>query len=288
MRRTAALVVTILVAGCAGTLKEIVGVPNPPASPAPAGLPIAVVVEHDPWAMLIGADSPSVLLFEDGTLITAVGQSGTTKFSTARLTPAELSSVRATIASPEQFEKLEDEYDLAPGVTDLPTVEIVRYEKPVSKRVQVYGLVTGFVGTPATTRVATEEKADVLPAEFRAAYKVLTTLRPKYSVPWVPRYAEVMIWPYDHSPEQPLEWPPAWPSLDDKRSIRRGDEAYSIILDGSQIQELEQLLARRREKQAISIAGRKWSVVWRPVTPGSRMAEQIEQLGLVPSPNAPN
>lgn len=275
---TFAFVMMALAAGAdpASQPREIIGIPDPPASPAPAGFPMAVVVEYDPWAMIIGADSPRVLLFPDGTLIRAERDKGKTTFSTSRLTADELSSVRTALGDAESFDKPAEEYNLAPGVTDLPTVELVRYEAPLSKRVQVYGMMTGFIRTPGFTRMASPEKADLLPSAFEKAHKVLTNLRPRHSVPWRPQYAEVMIWPYEHSPEEPLPWPKGWPSLDSKFAIRMGEESYSILLAGGEIQKLEQLLANLREKQAIAIGGKKWSVAWRPVTPGSPMAHEAE------------
>jgi hypothetical protein len=270
--------IVLLISAVACADKPIIGTDHPEASPWPKDFPIAVVVERNPWAMMIGADSPRVLLFPDGTLIWADANGRKTIFSTARLTADELAWVRAAMGKAEDFQHLKDEYNTAPGVSDLPSVEIVRYEKPFSKKVDVYGYVSGFVPTPAVSRVPTAEKADVVPKEFDRAYKVLTGLHPKNSTPWVPAWAEVIIWPYEYAPDESLPWPTEWPGLESKFAIQDGNDSYSLILPGKEIQKLEQLLASRREKQAILISGRKWAITWRPITPGGRMARIVDEI----------
>ncbi len=277
MRRALSLIVFLAcAAACAD--KQIIGTDHPEASPWPKDFPMAVVVERNPWAMMIGADSPRVLLFPDGTLIRADANDRNTVFSTARLTVDELARVRTAMGKAEDFQHLKDEYNTAPGVSDLPSVEIVRYEKPFSKKVDVYGYVSGFVPTPAVTRVPTAEKADVVPKEFDRAYKVLTDLHPKNSTRWVPRWAEVIVWPYEYAPDESLPWPTGWPDLRSKFAVQDRNDSYSLILAGTEIQNLEQFLASRREKQAILISGRKWAVTWRPVTPGGRMARLVDEI----------
>jgi hypothetical protein len=192
------------------------------------------------------------------------------------------------LGKPEDFQRLKGEYNIAPGVSDLPSVEIVRYEKPYSKKVEVYGYISGFVPTPAVTKVPTQQAADVVPNEFDQAYKVLTGLHPKNSIAWIPTWAEVMIWPYEYAPDESLPWPKGWPELGSKFAVQAGDDSYSLILPGSEIDKLERFLAARREKQAILISGKKWAVAWRPITPGGRMARVVDQITHASQNRSPN
>lgn len=259
----------------------VTGLPVPAADAWPESDPIAIVTEYDPWAMVIGGDSPRVLLFADGTFIRTDRSDHTLSFSTARLSSSELSHVQGAIGPMSAFTRLRDAYNLAPNVTDMPTVEIVRNEGRLSKTVEVYGYRSGFVDVPATFVSFTVEKADRLPFEFDQAFRVLVGLRPTRLVRWYPRYLEVMVWPFEHSRKEPLAWPDTWPDLSHPLTIQRGD-SYSLILPSSQQPTLETFLAARLSGQAVRIGGRKWSISWRPVTPGGPVAREVRRrvLGL--------
>ena len=115
---------------------------------------------------------------------------------------------------------------------------------------------------------------DTLPPEFDRICKRLMALRLYNTVPWRPRYLEVIIWPYEYSPEAPLPWPAKWPGLQSPMAFPQGDQV-SLILPGSEEKALQELLARRGEKQAVAIGGKKWAIEYRPVMPGGRWAAEI-------------
>jgi hypothetical protein len=71
-----------------------------------------------------------------------------------------------------------------------------------------------------------------------------------------------MVWDYSHSPEEPLEWPDRWPDLKNENTVDR-ESIYSIYLDSKYFSELNELLQQRKEKQAIEINGKKYSVSYR-------------------------
>ena len=267
-----------------GSTVAVTGLPAPPSDAWPEADPIAIVTEYNPWAMVIGADSPRVLLFADGTLIRTDLGGHALVFSTARLTPSEVSRVQTAIGSMTTFMRLRNAYNLTPSMSDMPTVEIVRNEGRLSKTVEVYGYRSGFVDVPATCVSPTGEKADRLPSEFDQAYRVLVGLRPTRLARWYPRYLEVMVWPFEHSRKEPLAWPDTWPDLTHPLTIQRGD-SYSLILPSTEQSTLESFLAARFSGQAVRIGGRKWSISWRPVTPGGPVAREVRRRVLaVPRP----
>lgn len=254
----------------------VTGLPAPAGDAWPESDPIAIVTEYDPWAMVIGADSPRAILFADGTFIRTDLSGRSLSFSTARLSPSELSRVQAALGPMRAFTRLKDAYDLAPNVTDMPTAELVRNEGRLSKTVEVYGYRLGLVDVPATFVSFTDEKADRLPLEFDKAFRVLVGLRPTRLVRWHPRYLEVMVWPFEYSRKEPLAWPDKWPDLSHPLTLQRGD-SYSLFLPSSEQPTLETFLSARLSGQAVRIGGRKWSISWRPVTPGGPVARELQR-----------
>ena len=259
-----------------GRSVTVTGTPNPPATAWPT-TPIAVLIEHNPWLMVIGADTPRVELFEDGTLIQMQEtKAGEPQLFVSRLTPAEMTQVRGALGPSWTFWRLKDAYNTAPNVTDLVTTELVVAKGKQFKRIQVYGYAPEDWKPPAYTVFASREAPDKLPGEFDRICKLLVRLKPRNVVPWQPRYVEVMIWPYEHSPEQPMEWPKKWPQLTDPMTFQR-DDSYSLILPGSSLPDLREFLKQRGERQAVAIGGKKWSIAYRPVMPGGTWARRISE-----------
>lgn len=279
-RVVSAIALVFPLAACQDRVDELIveGIEAPAKDAWPTAAVLAAVVERNPWAMVIGADNPRVLLFGDGSVIRWDPEEGSRPaFTTARLTPAELVLAKDALGPIEDFAALKDLYDLAPGVTDQATVEISRTDGPTSVSVMVYGFEAETVATFASTRVATATRPETCPAEFERLYKLLIGLNPTNSTRWFPRYLEVMVWPYDHSPEEPLAWPEEWPGLESKWVIQRR-QLHSLFLDGELEDELRSYIESLGEKQAVLMAGRKWSVAYRPVTPGSEVAEEMATL----------
>jgi hypothetical protein len=214
--------------------------------------------------MVVGADTPRVSLFADGTIIRLEPRSETAaaRLMVAQLTPAELAAVRTALRPNDGFWRLESRYRVA-EMTDMKTTELVVYDGKRFKDVSVYGY------TP-------EQPAGVRqpPAEVDRICKLLVSLKPRNAVPWTPRWLEVIVWPYEHSPEAPLPWPSKWPTLKSRMAFTQANIS-SIILPGSEEQALREFLARRGERQAIGIGGKKWTAVYRPVMPGGRVAQAI-------------
>jgi hypothetical protein len=119
---------------------------------------------------------------------------------------------------------------------------------------------------PAYTAIPNSRSADSVPDELLELHKFLSSIEYADSKEWIPKYVEVMIWPYEYAPDASIAWPKDWPSLDSDRSRKRGD-SYSIFLDGSLLPDLRSFLHTRKEKGAVEIGGRKWAVSFRQVFP---------------------
>ena len=105
-----------------------------------------------------------------------------------------------------------------------------------------------------------------LPDQLCQLYHYLLTVDFTETRLWKPAYVEAMIWPLDDAPDGLIQWPKTWPDLNSDRAVQR-KSGYSIFLDGSMRDELKDFLAGEKEKGAVEIDGRKWTVASRPVFP---------------------
>ena len=203
--------------------------------------PLVVLLERDPWAMVVGADSPTFALYEDGTVI----QRTTTGFREARLTQNEVDQLVGRLSLSE----LSRSYGsfLVADSTDQPDQDLLIYrgEKPIF--VSVYG------------SLKDREVRSKLPAEVVAAYDALSLFKPSESQDWLPEKVEVMIWPYEYAPDPSIKWPEKWPGLSDPATVQRGDDSFSIYMPSAELPALRGFLKGRTEKGAVEIGGRKWA-----------------------------
>ncbi len=220
--------------------------------------PLAVLVEEDPLAPVVGAETPHIAIYENGDVIYAregSGKRGTTYFY-AKLSYEALSAITA---------KLET-------VTDLPEIKPVYSvsESPDDGSALFYFHVDGretVISVHGLNRQG--EKAahsGNLPAAIRELYDYLWTLDFQEARRWHPVYVEAMVWPDDEAPGKSLPWPKSWPDLGSDRAITRGN-GFSIFLDSSMQGDLEKFVSFANPDDAVEIDGRKWSLAWRPVFP---------------------
>jgi hypothetical protein len=92
---------------------------------------------------------------------------------------------------------------------------------------------------------------------------------------WLPQNIEVMVWPYEYAPEASIDWPRDLPNLDDPSTVSRGD-LFSIFVPAAKLEKVQTVLARRKEKGAIVINGKKWAA-------GIRFPFPQEQLWMAPN-----
>ena len=219
--------------------------------------PLLVLMTDDPWAMVIGSDTPRLVAYEDGTVIYTREQDKVSGIWVAQL-PAERLSELLDIARPLlKLPGLKREYDLAPGVTDLPTTTLFISDNDVTKVVGVYGL-----STRGRAFRDSREGEDPPPEDFMKTYKALCEYVAPDAKPWVPPFVEVMLWGYDYAPEESIVWPNKWPKLDSPRTRKRGN-SYSVFLDGTELQSLKDFVASRKEKGAVEVEGKKFAIAYR-------------------------
>lgn len=236
----------------------------PPATFHAGPQPLVAWIQTDPWAMVLGADTPALALYEDGTLICREARQGATpEYLVSTLTPARLEEIRQHVLGLGSLAALKPRYSLA-RVTDMPTARLfldLGQGAPVTT--EVYGLVARDDRAPASS---TKPDPDSPPVSVLLLHEYLAGLRCEGGTTWTPAYVEVLLWPYEYAPDESIDWPRHWPGLTSPNAVARGD-AYSIYLPGTSLKELGQLLASLKPKGALKVDGRKWAVSYRYVFP---------------------
>lgn len=222
--------------------------------------PLMVLVEHDPWAMALGFDVPSFVLYDDGLAIFRNRrEKPTSDFLYVRLSPEYLKEFLEPLSLESPFFSwLKTDYSLS-NWTDQPTTDLFVWRKGKRKSFQIYGY-----------RRKDEATAKALPERLRRILEQVEDYNPAAAKAWSPEKLEIFIWPYEYSPMKPLEWPKGWPDLKSSETVKRGKDSYSIYLGGSHQTELIKLLSKLGDKQAVLINGKKWTLSYRPSFPGEK------------------
>jgi hypothetical protein len=233
----------------------------PRGSAEPRGLdpyagpkPVLVWIDTNPWAMVLGADTPRLALYEDGTMICmAKGGGGLPTHLLSKRSPTNMDQELQRLQASGTFSGLKRHYEMT-RVTDRPSdlfyVDLGGGPPVVT---EVYGLTAGGAAEP-------------LPASLAALHRYLVGATCEEGVPWIPEHVEVMLWPYEYAPQKSIRWPAEWPGLDSPEARKRGD-SYSIYLAGSKLNELRAFLKTRNEKGAVEVGGKKWAASYRYVFP---------------------
>ncbi|MCB2088813.1 MAG: hypothetical protein R3E18_13320 [Sphingomonadaceae bacterium] len=289
-KQALAIMICLAVASCEATVGEVPEAPpldlpyaDAPINPLPqnvrfferpkmlAGMrqderpvPEIVLLESDPWGMVIGSESPRFALYSDGQVIYRTDDG----FRSVRLKEAELLSIKNSLSKVDS-PKFYGEYDVAEA-TDQPDNSLLIYGDP-PVFLSVYG---SLDDQQVTSR---------LPAAVAEAFNTIRAFKSARSEPWMPAQIEVMIWPYDYAPEPSIHWNEEWPDLSAPSTIQRGD-SYSLFLPSSELGALESFLALKNPRGAVEINDRKWAASYRIPFPQERLwmapnPEAIDQSG---------
>ena len=221
--------------------------------------PVVIIYEINPWLQVIGSDSPSFALYEDGLLIFARPKAaGGYEYAAAKLSGQERDALVRSLPA-AQFFGLEPRYETT-MVTDQPTTVITLWDKDRLKTVSVYG------GLKRTDN----DRKEGAPAAFVETYEKLKGFQPSKATRWMPEKVELMIWPFANAGD-PLPWPKNWPDTTHPETKRRGQSpdqiSYSIYLTPAQYESLKKS-AKEKSADALLINGRKWAFSFRFPFPG--------------------
>jgi hypothetical protein len=223
---------------------------------------VAVLIDSDPWLDVIGSDSPSVAVYEDGLVIFATSAG----YRSARLAPARLAALKKELLG-HGLDGIPRVNDLA-RVTDRPTTQIyLDVDRP--RAADAYGL---------EWALERPEGSRPVPPPLKSVYRTLKALKPKDGRPWRPASFELMLWPFPHA-EKASAWPKTWPGLEHPTTLKRREDAYSVFLPSSREKELDAFL-ERLAGDAVELNGKRWAVAVRAPFPGeARWKERLAQYG---------
>jgi hypothetical protein len=223
--------------------------------------PLAVLLETDPWAMLIGADTPRIVIYEDGTVIFRIlTPHKNTSYYTVKLPEEQLQEISDNIQSFGRFDELDNDYDVEPDLTDQPAVKIYLNLSGKEYIARIYGLSAANIN----------ETSALLPPQISRLYKYLCDLTFGNSKEWVPEYVTIIVWPFEHAAEKPVEWPSNWPGLKSPFSFRQ-DDSYSIFIEGKELPRVRELLEMLQPNFPLLIEDRKWTASLKYIFPSEHV-----------------
>jgi len=248
-------------------LLSLPGADAAPFQPFDGPRPLAVLIETSPWRMVLCADPPKFVLYEDGQVIYRKDvPDAPTRYLWKRLTPQELQRLKATLAGFGPFRHVDKLLELA-DISDQPETKLYLNFDQTRLATTVYGM-NVFKRSPEDGRSAV-----ALPLSVRRLYVYLAALELPGATPWTPAYVEAMAWDYSYATQASIAWPRQWPGLHAPTTIRRAD-MYSIFIPGTQKDALAAFLATQRAQGAVDIDGKKFSVSVRSVFPGEPVWRQ--------------
>lgn len=234
--------------------------PEETETPAAAPVPLVMLTEFDPWAMVISSDSPTFVLYDSGQAIYWNGE--TRSYETVRLDEDETAAFMDAIDT-NAFGRLDEYYDLVMKTDQRTELFRLRLSDGTDKFVSVYG----DLGSD-------QEAIDAAPDVLLNAYRVITGFRREEAVTWEPERYEIMLWAYDTSGAN--AWPEGWPGLDSPYAVQRDDQ-YSIFITPEQFEELDTMM---QDNPAVRLGGQTWAASWRYPFPHEAvwqvMVEQVD------------
>jgi len=233
-------------------------IPPMPIAP-PAGLPRRPKVglyEQNAWAMVLGSEVPSVIVFADGSAIRQ--RAPVAAGGDPRLVEGRLANVATLLRELERELIALPEKTSVSHATDQPTTSILLETDQGWIRRAVYGIAPGCQAVPHATQPA--------PAGFLAACRALLDAPTIDEHDYMIEKVEVMLWDYEHSPETPAPWPKTVPPPPAVAPPQKGVVSHAI--DGRHLERLRSFLASLGPRQAVAFNDHKWSVEVRVLLPG--------------------
>ena len=222
----------------------------------PTGTPEIVLVESNPWAMVIGSDSPSLALYSDGSFIYRADKPAdpARPYRIGRLSDADRDGLIVEARTDLALRK--DSYE-GSRATDQPSVTLALFDAGKRHAVSVYGSPTDA------------EVRDTVPKPFIQLYDRLAAVSPPKVAVWLPERIEVMLWPFENAKGEGVAWPKDWPGLDSPDAVKRGgDGLTSVYLPVADYDALRALLYSAKDKGAILVGEKKMAGSVRLPFPG--------------------
>ncbi len=170
--------------------------------------PIAILIQTDPWLMVIGSDTPRVAIYDDGQVIYLKRETNKSPvYLHKQLSPDEIKLIKAKLAEFGDYSSLRPTYNLAPHITDWPETKIYLSLADTELATSVYGLTALGDSLHGNSSLGGQRESDYFPWIIKELHSYLASLEFADAKPWMPKYVEVMLWGYDHASDKSILWP---------------------------------------------------------------------------------
>ena len=222
------------------------------------GQPIVVLIETDPWLMVIGSDVPTFALYENGQIIYKKVVDKKWKYFEVLNDRETTQKIIKSFGITDSLMKQQDFIE-ASSWTDQPT-NIMLLNFDTVRQISVYGRI----------RETKNEAREKVPKDYLTVFDNIIKFESDKAKEWLPDTFEVMATKYNYSPEKPLKWNKDWNDIKSSSTVKRSDDLFSIYLDKKYFDDFIKLLKSMKEKQAVEINGEKYSLTYRLPFPNIR------------------
>ncbi|QEM10837.1 hypothetical protein [Mucilaginibacter rubeus] len=222
------------------------------------GYPVLALIETNPWMMVIGSDVPSFVLYKNGQILYKKTIAGKIKYFQTKVPSNKINETLQMLGVTDSLRILPS-YIAGTRATDHPSSKLtLNLGHP--KRIEVYG----------SLRYEKSEARQKTPSPFLKVFDKLINFKDSKAKEWLPDSIEVILTSYSYSAERPLNWPLGWPDLRDQHTVQRNTDLYSVYIDRKDLDKLTKFISSLKDKQAVRVNGRLFSVSYRFPFPNIR------------------
>lgn len=215
------------------------------------GHPIIILIETNPWLMIIGSDVPTFALYENGQIIYKKTNNGKDQYYEIKYDFEKTQAIIKTLGITDDLMNQPEDIN-ASNWTDQPT-NIMMFAFDSLKYISVYG---DLRSPESDARIKT-------PKSFLTVYDSILNFNDANAEKWLPEKIEILATPYDYSPKVPLKWNNEWGNIDSPSTVVRHEDLYSIYIDKKYFKDFISLTKKLKEKQAVEINNKKYSLSYR-------------------------
>lgn len=222
------------------------------------GEPIVVLIETNPWLMVIGSDVPTFALYENGQIIYKKVVDKSWRYFEIKNDKETTQKIIKSFGITDSLMKQPDNIEASSSTDQQSNIMLLNFD--TIRQISVYGYLSN----------GKSEARQNTPKDFLTVYDNIKKFEDNNATEWLPDTFEIMATKYGYSPLKPLKWNKEWSDINSKTTVKRGDDLYSIYLDKKYFKEFIELLKSMKEKQAVEINGEKYSLTYRLPFPNLR------------------
>lgn len=215
------------------------------------GQPIVVLIETNPWLMVIGSDVPDFALYENGQIIYKKTSGDKTEYFEVQNNREKTQQIIKSFGITDGLMKQKDFTEASTWTDQLTNILILNFD--TLRQIIVYG----------NLRENSSEERQKTPKDYLTVYDNILAFNDNAAKQWLPEAFEVMVTDFSYSQEEPIAWKKEWNDLKSANTVKRSEDLYSIYLDKKYFNDFISFLKSIKQKQAVEINGKKFSLSYR-------------------------